>query len=414
MLAVIEATVWCAAACTQAAVAASGRVVTIDKHHRLVVDAKPVFPIIMSPGPPLNARAPNGGDALDELKSGGANMLRLGLFNDFGYQEFWNSRTEELLGKYLDWAHAHDFLAAVNLQKLSVVEDPNDENAKHLRAFLSTFARHPAVAVWKTMDEPQWGKIPLDSVANAHKLIKQLDPNHQCWMNQAPRGTLEEVAAYNKHCDIAGLDIYPVSVPMGKHSHLPNKNLSVVGDYVKWISESVDGKKPIWMVLQISFSGAVPPKPVIFPTLEQERYMVYQAIITGARGLLFFGGANILEGRDKELGWNWTFWSSVLKPVLAEITEPEMKQVLLAAASPRRIVASGADDVELAVREIGERLYILAAKREGAAAKVRLEGLPSNAKEVDVLFEDRSISTSGGAFVDEFKPNAVHVYRIAL
>ncbi|MDH7601690.1 MAG: hypothetical protein QHI38_06030 [Armatimonadota bacterium] len=386
------------------------RVVTIDDHLRLIVDGRPIFPIVLSPGPPLRAKAPNGRDALDEVKTAGVNMVRLGLFNG----EFWNPRTEQLLQHYLDWAHEHDILAAVNLEKLSVIRDRQDSNAKHLRSFLERFSNHPAVAVWKTMDEPQWGKVPVSCVANAYSLIKEWDPNHPCWMNHAPRGTIEEIAEYTKYCDITGVDIYPVSVPMGKHSHLPNKNISVVGDYVKWISKTVEGKKPIWMVLQISFSGAVPPRPVVFPTLQQERYMVYQAIITGAKGLLFFGGTNVLQGRDKELGWNWTFWETVLKPVLSEITCPEMRQVLLEPDAKGDIRASGADDIEFTAKRVGSTLYLLAAKREKPSAVVSFTGLPSGTKRAEVMFENRSIPVSDGSFADSFEPNAVHVYRIPL
>ena len=49
------------------------------------------------------------------------------------------------------------------------------------------------------------------------------------------------------------------------------------------------------MTLQIAWSGAALSKdaPNIvprFPSLPQERFMAYQAIVNGARGLVFFGG----------------------------------------------------------------------------------------------------------------------------
>jgi len=55
------------------------------------------------------------------------------------------------------------------------------------------------------------------------------------------------------------------------------------------------GSKPVWMTLQVAWSGVVPseqhPENVPrFPTLGQERFMAYQAIVNGARGLAFFGG----------------------------------------------------------------------------------------------------------------------------
>ncbi len=382
--------------------------VTIDASKRFVVDGKPVFPIMVVPGPPLHAKAPSGRDALDELRASGVLLARLGLFD----RKMWNAETEELLSQYLDWYAEHGMLGAPHLQKLSVVTESETEDIQHLKAFVRRFKNHPGVGIWKLMDEPQWGKSPLDGIARGYKIVKELDPDHPCWMNHAPRGTVEELAAYNKYCDITGVDIYPVSVPPVKHGGLPNKDLSVVGDYTRRMAETVDGKKPVWMVLQISFSGAVPPHPVVFPTFEQERYMVYQAIIAGADGVNFFGGGNILEGRDKELGWNWTFWKKVLKPVLAEINSPELRPVLLADDSKLKIEATGADDLEFIVREAAGRKYILASKREGPAAKVKFEGVGSSAKRAVVLFEKRSLDIKDGAFSDDYVPNGVHVYRI--
>ena len=44
--------------------------------------------------------------------------------------------------------------------------------------------------------------------------------------------------------------------------------------------------------------------------------MTYEAIINGARGLLYFGGNNAkaMTPADLELGWNWTFWNTGIAP----------------------------------------------------------------------------------------------------
>ena len=61
--------------------------------------------------------------------------------------------------------------------------------------------------------------------------------------------------------------------------------ISAVGDWTKIIVEAA-GPKPVWMTLQISFSGtATKGKTLRMPTFPEERFMTYQAIINGARGL---------------------------------------------------------------------------------------------------------------------------------
>src|SRR5207302_1775143 len=97
----------------------------------------------------------------------------------------------------------------------------------------------------------------------------------------------------------------------------------VVGDYTQWIRHAA-GKKPVWMTLQVAWSGVANKLNVLrFPTFPQERFMTYEAIINGARGVNYFGGGieSTLNERDKPLGYNWTFWQRVLRPVLEEIND---------------------------------------------------------------------------------------------
>jgi hypothetical protein len=197
------------------------------------------------------------------------------------------------------------------------------------------------------------------------------------------------------------------------HSHLPNKNISVVGDYADWMRQITGGKKPFWMALQICWSGVVKPgKTLRFPTFPEERYMSYQSIIKGARGLVYFGGnvAQGLNGRDQRLGWNWTFHYKVLEPVLAELRpDSPLYPALLVRDSKLPVRAEG---VEFTVREAAGDIFILAARREGATLQVKFSGLPAGLASGDVLFEEpRAVAAARGSFTDWFGPNEVHVYR---
>jgi hypothetical protein len=157
-----------------------------------------------------------------------------------------------------------------------------------------------------------------------------------------------------------------------------------------------------------------PGKTLRFPTFPEQRYMVYQSIIHGARGLLFFGGhvAQGLNGRDKLLGWNWTYYERVLKPVLDELKPGSpLHAALIAPASKIQLQAEGADNIEFLVREAGPRIFVLAAKREGAAAEIKFSGLPAGLKFERTLYEEpRKPKEFAGGFSDWFGPNEVHVY----
>jgi hypothetical protein len=203
---------------------------------------------------------------------------------------------------------------------------------------------------------------------------------------------------------------------MGKHSDLPNKNISVVGDETKKIVKAAGGK-PVWMTLQIAWSGIAREgkNTMRFPTFPEERYMTYQAIIDGARGLNYFGGTvkDVMTPQDQPLGWNWRFWNRILLPVLQEINDKSpLYPALIAPNSKLPIKITGATDIEFCVREAGKDLFILAAKREGDTVQATFSGLPTDVSQAEVLYEPpRTVTAKEGSFTDWFGPNEVHVYR---
>ena len=80
--------------------------------------------------------------------------------------------------------------------------------------------------------------------------------------------------------------------------------------------------------------------------------MAYQAVVNGARGLVFFGGhlTEIATPADAAAGWNWTFWERVLRPLVSELSSPELAPAL-AAPNAKLAVKASAAGVELV--EIG-------------------------------------------------------------
>src|SRR5436309_2777435 len=120
-----------------------------------------------------------------------------------------------------------------------------------------------------------------------------------------------------------------------RHAGGANKDVSVVGDVTRRMAASA-GTKPVWTTLQIAWSGVTKPGAVPrFPTLQEERFMAYQAVVAGARGLAFFGGhlAQVMRPADARAGWNWTFWAEVLQPLLAELSSTAVAPALVAPAA---------------------------------------------------------------------------------
>jgi hypothetical protein len=169
------------------------------------------------------------------------------------------------------------------------------------------------------------------------------------------------------------------------------------------------------MVLQIAWSGVIKEgKTLRFPTFAEERFMTYQAIINGSRGLLYFGGhiPKACTAEDAKLGWNWTFWKKVLRPVIEEIGEKSVLYPALVAPNSGLPVKCNGEGVEFVVREVGDEIFVLACKREGGTIQAKFTGLPEKISGGEVLYEaPRTVEVKGGGFVDWFGAFEVHVYR---
>ncbi len=328
----------------------------------------------------------------------------------------WSEQTFATEQKWQDAAARHGLYCWVFLRELATITGTDPKREAMLRRVVNQFKDHPGFGIWKGADEPEWGKHAVPPLVRAREIIRELDPNHPLATIEAPRGTVETLRPYNPTCDITGADIYPIGYPPGTHSLLTNKEISMVGDYTKTMMEVSEGKMPVWMVLQIAWSGVVKPgKTLRFPTFAQERFMSYQAIINGARGLIYFGGnlEAAMTPEDAKLGWNWTFWKRVLKPVLDEIsTKSPLGPAMVAPESKLPVKVTG-KGIEFCVREVGDEIYILACKREGATLEAEFNGLPVSSGEGEVMYESpRKVAIKDGKFKDWFAPFDVHVYRI--
>ncbi len=316
--------------------------VTIAPTGALKAGAKNLFPIGITIPPPLGGKAPNGRDGFAELAAAGVTFVRTGMAG-------WNDEfiDEQIAAerKLLDAAAEHGLRCWPWLGDLTDLPprkqgDPPSVDERLLTKVVNAFKGHPGLLAWKGVDEPRnpfrgdkW--IRPAGLVRGYQKLKALDPNHPVVIIQTPRNTVAELVPYRPALDITGADIYPVSYPPGTHAG-KNRDISVVGD-VTTTMRAAAGAKPVWMTLQIAWSGIAPnkDKPARvprFPSLHQERFMTYQAIANGARGLNYFGGhmTQVATPQDAAAGWNWSFWQQVLRPIVRELSSAELQPALVA------------------------------------------------------------------------------------
>jgi hypothetical protein len=405
-------------ACAVATIGATK--VTVNEDKVLEINGKRVFPIGFTMAPAPGMKAPNGNDGLKELHAAGGSFLRTGPNGNVR----WSDKYIEQEQKWFDAAADAGMYCLPFLKELSTIDPGEEKLEAMLKKVVERFKDHPAMGCWKGADEPEWGNEYIEPMLRTRRLVRELDPNHPMWIVQAPMGTIDSLRRYNDTMDITGQDIYPIAYPPGAHSRLPNREISLVGEHTRIMQEVVSEQKPIWMTLQIAWSGvAKTGRTLRMPTLAQERFMAYEAIINGARGLVYFGGSlpATLSPRDKELGWNWTWFDVNLRPLLAEIDENSpLYPALIARASeiPIRCRREGIPfapekDIELLVREVDDEIFLLACNRGTQTLQVNFLQIPPVKSEVEVLYEgQRKVRVEDHAINDYFGPYDVHVYRM--
>jgi len=408
--------------------------VRVDSTGVLVAGGRKLFPICLSNGPTTR---------LGEVAAAGVNMIRTGTAG--WSSEFAAGLIAQERAK-LDAAARHGLLCWLWLGDLTdLPPSAGSPRERLLVQVVNGLKGHPALGAWKGVDEPRnpfrgekW--VRAAGLIRGRGRLEQLDPNHPLVLTQAPGSPLAHLLPYRPAFDVTGADIYPVSYPPGIHGGSRNRDISVVGDLTRTMRAAA-GSKPVWLTLQIAWSGTVRSKqrPAVvprFPTLKEERFMAYQAIVNGARGLVFFGGhlTQVAPPADARAGWNWTFWHQVLRPLVAELSSAEVRPALLA-PNAKATVKAGVKSVEVVTRQDGRTLYVLAVRRGGPTSTVGFTGLPSRhdgqqIRRGEVLPEwvqepppppigggkqvFRTVAAANGGFRDWLGPYDARVYRFRL
>lgn len=420
----------------------------------LVIGGKHVFPLGLSDPPPLGSKTPSGNDGLAEVASAGVTHVR-------NYVT-WNKDTVDAQISQaivqLNAASTHGLQIWMGLAGIAAGLTPTLDNV------VNALKAHPGLGAWKGADEPAHSpkQNPVAGCRAVYDRVQTLDPDHPVVLIEAPRGPapkpnrnkvfdttlkIADVQSYAAACDIHGIDIYPVSIPPGKHAGTEvNTDISVVGDMTTLISEATQ-RNAIWMTLQIAWQGILPMQTLngvptlthnilTFPQLGEARFMAYDAIVHGARGLFFFGGHlpyRLAHPDDPtsllplDHGWNWNYWESVQRPLLGELTEADHARALTAPIATDIVINTDTEDIALSARVATGLLYLIAVRRTIPSAQpeqVQFTGLPEGITDGLVLGHGpyqpgnppRPFSVENGVFTDlaPYAPHNARVYRFEL
>ena len=405
-----------------AALVAAGSAAADVSHNNgagtFVLDGSKAFPIVLAKGPNQGTTTPDGTDAFAEIASAGVTSLKIGPATTP-----WTSADIDDANLQDRAAATHGLSTWVNLSTVAqaTADSSKDALLAQVVAALKSDAGGSAIAYWKGADEPFWSSIAPSALQFAYCRVTgrgdpswcggepTLDGEHDWVTIQAPKGTASQLAPYAAVTDAHGVDVYPVTLAN------TNPNLDDVGTWTNTIA-SVTPSHSVWTTLQVCASGSYDKSTgqFVLPTFAQERFMAYDSIINGARSLAFYGGNNAgcWNASDTQYGWNWTFWNSVLKPLVGELSSlSPLSPALTNPDTTQTLTTSDATTEAISRAGAGQDFWVIAARHGTGDASVTISGLPADISHGTVYTEGRSIPVTNGSFTDDFAQWGVHVYE---
>jgi len=312
--------------------------------------------------------------------------------------------------------------------------------ADNLKEYVKSLMDHPALAVWEGPDEIVWNftaasmlhrqqkvhKEPgewwkqtdnaiaysrqqaaqiIPKMREAAQMIRELDGGkHPIWINEAARSDLAYVRQYLDFVDITGCDFYPVR----KDERLIYR-LGPVTDH--WIQ--VGEGKPVWMVLQgfawSELGDYYGVKEIAYPTFDESRFMAYDVIAHGAKGVLYWGTSYLKSEPFQRSLYALTGELAALQPFLTSPEKMDVKVNVYDFVMDNNPVARGVKSFFR--RHDGDSLLVLINEDSRFQMEVEATGLDSlEGQTLELLYGNDQAVIKHGALLTRMKPYEVKVF----
>jgi hypothetical protein len=305
-----------------------------------------------------------------------------------------------------------------------------------LREKIMAVKDHPALALWEGPDEVIWNftaysglaksagveredwwnqrpnavaysaekaSVIMPNIREAVNMVRELDDkDRQFWINEARHTDPVYVRDYLDDIDIIGCDDYPV-----RRSAAPENIARMGGTTKRWMQ--LGQGKPVYMVLQ-SFSWTELDKnstdAPFYPSFEQSRFMAYDVIARGAKGVMYWGSHYLKSDAFRTSLYALTKELSALQPFLVVADELDVTTELI----------EGDDKpfmgVKVAARRVGrEWLIILVNEDNQRHMGCEVQGLEAlNGYDLVQLYGDETVTINNGEFITRIPALAVKVF----
>jgi len=296
-----------------------------------------------------------------------------------------------------------------------------DEQVNHAKV-------HPALLGWYLIDEPELHGVTPAMAQARYAQIKSLDPDHAIFVVRYSYGPNGGPLGRRPAEDYLSAEPPPYTDVLMTDTYMVATNTPVLGGSLWFVTKEAlhsaqlaetNDKCYINVVQAHSHDGTF---GVRSPTFEEQRYLSYAPIVTGARGLLY---------------WMHYYTSAEYRSNVVGRIVHEIRQLVPAIVSGSDAVAvtstrdtdstgHGIEDMSYLFGEDSTGGYLIAANNTASSFPVVFElsgdilRYLSGAQSIPVLFEERDVllepHSSGlpslWMLSDTFSAFAVHVYRL--
>ena len=312
---------------------------------------------------------------------------------------------------------------------LGFQEGPTDAFRKRVEEVVD----HPALAVWEGPDEIIWTftafsflkeragftrddwnaqkKIAVDysekeaarimpAMRDAIALIRELDKHDRpVWINEAVDSDVKFARRYMPYIDITGADYYAVRKT---GTDLPSIGRSVQ----RW--RAIGRDKPVWMVLQgFSWHRVKASRAKLYPTFAESRFMAYDAIVHGSKGIFYWGTNTIDEPAFRTSLYKVTSELATLQPFLTGERIDNVEAKLIHDLFDER----GLGVRSMLLRHKNDFLLMLVNEDDHHRLGVDVYGLDAvNGRELHWLSGDEKVQVSDGNIVTRMQPYEVKLF----
>jgi hypothetical protein len=262
-----------------------------------------------------------------------------------------------------------------------------------LRERIRAFRDHPALLAYYLWDEPELRPVLVERAERLYEIIADEDPYHPCIMLN---DTVLGVHRYRHGGDILMPDPYPLFSRGG----LAGRPLEYTSTFMRACREASGGQKAWWITPQAFdyYSNANNSRP---PNLLELRNQQLQALVNGARGLLWYTYSHRYNYPELDLGV--PFVGREAQRLREAILAPELPDAVTWEAEAR-------EHIQAAVRQVGQDTYVFAVNTRTAAQPASFTLKTPGVTTLYVVSEQRAVSVDQGRFTDAFGLYEGHVY----